>query len=378
MPKIQLYFRVAIGYNVRMNKPSDYEIKWPSLGNEQATDFLGRTLATGKIAGAYIFVGPDDVGKTTVANAFAASLLCQSFSKGGALPCGNCSSCQQNKVEKTGKAEKLGKTAGHKRDLTSIHPDFHLLKCLPDKKNISIEQIRDFIRELELSSFLNSYKIGIIKQAESLSEGAANALLKTLEEPRDKVVIILSVKELSHLPATIASRAQIVRFYPVKTEIIYHFLINEHGASRSQALHLSRLCLGRPALAVKFLEDENFLHEYQKRVDSFLIFGTQPIYQRFQVVSELLGEKTTGQEATRRAERILETWQGVMRDVVLASFNHQDLIQHESSLSSIEKVARTTTPERLVGWFGRLDETKQYLRANVGARQALEQLVSSI
>lgn len=352
-----------------MSKPRDYEFKWPLLGNEQATDFLGRTLATGKIASAYIFVGPDDVGKTTIANVFASSLLCLNFGKGGSLPCGQCSSCRQNQI---------GNSAGLNSDLTSVHPDFHLLKRLPDKKNISIDQIRDFIRELELSSFLNSYKIGIIKQAESLSDDAANALLKTLEEPKEKVVIILSVKEMSSIPATIASRAQIIRFYPVKTETIYHFLINEYGTTRSQALHLSRLCLGRPALAVKFLEDEKFLRDYQKRVDSFLNFGTQPIYKRFQIVAELLGEKATGQEAVRRAERILETWQGVMRDVVLANFNHQDLIQHESSLESLERVARTTPPERIIGWFGRLDETKQYLRSNVGPRQALEQLVSSI
>lgn len=352
-----------------MNNSREYDMKWPPLGNNQATDFLGRTLAAGKIASAYVFVGPDDVGKTTIAGCFAASLLCLNYSKAGQLPCGLCSSCRQNRI---------GKTAGLSHDLTSVHPDLHLLKRFSDKKNIGIEQIRDFIRELELSSFLNSYKIGIIKQAESLSIEAANALLKTLEEPKDKVVIILSVKELSSIPATIASRAQIIRFYPVKTETIYHFLINEYGTSRSQALHLSRLSLGRPALAVKFLEDEKFLQEYQKRVDSFLNFSTQPIYRRFQVVSELIGEKATGQEAVRHAERILETWQGVMRDVVLASFNHQDLIQHESSLESLERVARTTPPERLIGWFGRLDETKQYLRANVGARQALEQLVSSI
>jgi DNA polymerase-3 subunit delta' len=365
----RLYFGALSSYNKRMNKSRDYELKWPPLGNNQATDFLGRTLAAGKIASAYVFVGPDDVGKTTIASCFAASLLCLNFNKAGALPCGTCQSCRQNQV---------GKSAGLGNDLTSVHPDFHILKRLPDKKNIGIEQIRDFIRELELSSFLNSYKIGIIKQAESLSDEAANALLKTLEEPKNKVVIILSVKELSSIPATIASRAQIVRFYPVKTEIIYHFLINEYGTSRSQALHLSRLCLGRPALAVKFLQDENFLREYQKRVDSFLNFSSQPIYQRFQVVGELLGEKATGQEAVRRAERILETWQGVMRDVILANFNHQDLIQHESSLASLERVARTTPPERLISWFGRLDETKQYLRANVGPRQALEQLVSSI
>lgn len=347
----------------------EYIIDWPHLGNEQAKEFLCKSLAKRKISSTYIFVGPDDVGKTTIANSFAASLLCINFDKGGKLPCGECSGCRQNQV---------GKNLSLSHDLGSVHPDFHLLKREPSKKNIGVEQVREFIRGLEMSSFLNSFKVGIIKQADRLSDEAANALLKTLEEPRQKVVVILVVKELNGLPATIVSRAQVVRFYPVKTEVIYHYLLNEHKATRSQALKLSRLALGRPALAVKLLEDEAFLKEMESRVTSFLNFPRQPIYERWQIVTGLLGEKATGQEATRKAERILESWQGVMRDIMLTALNHQDLVQNEYVLNELEILSRYSSPDRLLNWFGRLEEARQQLRANVGAKQALEQLVASI
>ena len=129
---------------------------WPKIGNEKNVEFLNRVVLSKKPAQTYIFLGPDDLGKSTIALAFARNLM----------------------------AEALEGKDG-------LNSDLHILEAEAEKKSISIEQTRELIKALSLSSFLDSYKIGIIKEADSLTTEAQNALLKTLEEPREKVILIL-------------------------------------------------------------------------------------------------------------------------------------------------------------------------------------------
>jgi DNA polymerase-3 subunit delta' len=174
-----------------------FKINWPLVGNRHITDFLEKAINANKVNGSYIFYGPDDLGKSTFVRYFAKILLCKKET--GNLPCGICPSCISFKV--------INEADREKEDSEHIaHGDCHILEKAKDKKNISIEQVREFIRVLCMSSFFGSYKIGIIKQAETLSQEAANALLKTLEEPREKVIVVLLVKNLEFLPKTIVSQ----------------------------------------------------------------------------------------------------------------------------------------------------------------------------
>ena len=215
-------------YNLNMEKSKNIS-NWPLIGNGHIFEFLSKSLAKKNMSGSYIFTGPANLGKTTAAHFFAQSLVCEDADS-SRRPCGKCPACSE--------ASK------------NIHSDIYLIKREEDKKNISIEQVRDFIRNLGMSSFLNSYKIGIIKGAENLNESGFNALLKTLEEPKDKVVIILTVTDLEALPKTIISRSQILRFRAVAGDIIYDELVKNYKASRSQAKNFSRLAAGRPAWAL--------------------------------------------------------------------------------------------------------------------------------
>ncbi len=138
---------------------------------------------SGKLAQTYVFAGPRDLGKSSLALAFARNLW-----------------RQDRGVEVS------------QDDFTSLNSDLYILDKEPEKKQISVEQARDFIKRLSLSSFSNSYKIGIIKEATTLSIEAQNALLKTLEEPKDKVIIILLIEDTSVLMPTILSRSQVLYF----------------------------------------------------------------------------------------------------------------------------------------------------------------------
>jgi DNA polymerase-3 subunit delta' len=238
----------------------EFTIDWPLVGNGQITDYLTMCIARDSVAGTYIFSGPDNLGKTTTARYFAKALLCEHRQAGGGvLPCGECLSCRHIRIGS-------GRDKGMEEDdpAGETHGDLHIVRKEKDKKNISIETIRGFIRALNMSSFLGTYKIGVVKHAEYLSQEAASALLKTLEEPKDGVVIVLIANNLESLPATIVSRSQILAFHPVDGDLIYEYLIGKYKASRSEAKNYSRLCLGRPALAVKFLQNREFRENYMK------------------------------------------------------------------------------------------------------------------
>lgn len=338
-------------------KVGKIKFNWPLVGNGQIIEYLAKSISNNNIAGSYIFTGPDNLGKTTVANYFARSLVCTGKDL-GILPCGKCPACEQ--------AEK------------GIYGDITVIKKDKDKKNISIGQIREFIRSLSLSSFLNSYKIGIIKHAETLSHEAFNALLKTLEEPNSKVMIILITADLEILPKTIISRSQVLRFKPVKSDIIYDFLVKEFKASRSAAKNFSRLAIGRPALAVKFFEDKEFYENYKNRAKAFIDFTNGDINQRLTKISEIIGSEAAGQESVRQGLRIIEIWQGLVRDLLLLNFNQGDIIQHHFLENELNSVKGKFSLNALFDLANSLKQAKEYITANVNPKTVLENIAVNV
>jgi DNA polymerase III gamma/tau subunit len=338
------------------------KLNWPLVGNTHIFEFLAKSLANKSIASSYIFAGPANIGKTTAAHYFARSLVCLPAPAGQSasqlvLPCGQCPACLQ--------AAK------------GIHSDIYLIKRPADKKNISIEQVRSFITSLGMSSFLNSYKIGIIKSAESLSEGAVNALLKTLEEPKAKVVIILTVADFEVLPKTIISRSQVLRFRPVASDEIFNDLIKNQGALRSQAKNFSRLAAGRPALAVKFLKDKKYYESYKTNVRSFIEFLSPDINQRFKAVDTILAGRLHGQELVRTVGGVIDIWQNLTRDLMLLELGLADLVQHQAFDKELAAIKSKLSLKGLVGLIGVLKQAKEYLAANVNPKLTLENVVVS-
>lgn len=340
---------------------------WPLAGNVKITDFLEKSITNGKIVNTYIFLGLKDLGKTAAAVYFAKSLLCQKQKPGiFSLPCGSCSSCRQ--MQNSGKEEKGFET---------LHGDFHLVRKEEGKKNISIEQIREFIRILEMSSFSNSYKVGIIKDADDLSEGAANALLKTLEEPRPKVVVILTAARLEKIPATIVSRSQVLHFLPVPVATIYDYLVKDLGCPRGEAKNISRLSLGRPALAAKFFEDRDFYQSYLEKTETFLQFFKNNLNDRLTAVGAI---SAAGDEESKAetALGILNVWQGILRDLILLNSNNGDLIQHEPWREKLEKISGGLNGGSLKKISESLALGEKYVRANVNPRLVLENIAINI
>ncbi|MFA5184285.1 MAG: hypothetical protein WC456_02045 [Patescibacteria group bacterium] len=322
------------------------EYNWPHIGNDQVIEFLERSLKNGKIAQTYIFAGADELGKSTIALAFARNLQ------------------------------------GHQEGFNS---DLHVLAPEAGQKGISIEATREFIKLLDLSSFLDSYKIGIIKGAELLSEEAKSALLKTLEEPRGQVVIILLVADEDRLPATIRSRAQVLYFYPVPAEIIYDYLIDNYGTNRSLAKDLANLSLGRPLVALRLLEHPEEYSAYLEKAELWLSLPARDLNARLDVLDQLFKDKTWSKQAVDGAGEIIALAEGLARDLFLLGLGQPERLQHSALAPSLEKAlvslggtnGQDSAP-LVLRQLKLLAQAKEYLAANVNPRLVLEQVVINL
>ena len=354
----------------------NYKFDWPLVGNAHITEFLEKIILKEEVSGTYIFSGPDNLGKTTAAIYFAQILLCQNRLTSKTLPCEECPTCQHFRAQRS-EEEKI-ESESEQENLLYVHGDFHLRKKEKDKKNISIEQVRDFIRTLNMSSFSNSYKIGIIKHADTLSKEAANALLKTLEEPKKKVIIILITQDANQISQTILSRSKVINFHPVPADIIYDYLLEELNASRSEAKNYSRLSLGRPALAAKFFEDKKFNKNYLDKMEIFINFFNQDINARLLAIETMFDKKITGQELVKKTKRTLDIWQGILRDWTLLDSGQDNLIQHVLAEGELKQIKRSLSISRLIKLFELIKNSREMLGANVNPKLVLENIAINL
>lgn len=318
---------------------------WPAIGNEKAIEFLSRSLTSGKLAQTYVFIGPEELGKSTIALAFARNL---------------------------------------QGDYDGFNSDLYILNPEAGKKTIGIEQVREFIKMLNLSSFLNSYKIGLIKEADLLGEEAKSALLKTLEEPKDKVIIILLVRSEEALPATILSRAQKLYFYPVPAATIYDYLIANYGANRSLAKDLANLALGRPLKAIHYLENPEDYKSYLESAEKFLSLFNLDLNGRLKILDSLFSDRTYSKQATESALNLLLMAEGLLRDLLLLNLEQKDRLEHLVLLKSLEKSLASLSGESedraraLLNRLKLIAQAKEYLEANVNPHLVLEQLIINL
>lgn len=194
------------------------------VGHQKILNFLDKSIEKDTLVQAYLFSGPEHVGKFTVAKNFAQKLT-------------------------DGEDKKINP------DLVVIAPEIEEKKGIIKKKDIKIEQIRDLQKELSFSRYFGKYKIAIIDDADRLTTAAQNALLKTLEEPNEKNVIILIVQNPDKILPTIKSRCVVKKFNLVGDAEMAPMA----GAEKNKQ-EIIFWSLGRPGLAWTFADDpEEFM-----------------------------------------------------------------------------------------------------------------------
>lgn len=217
--------------------------------NQEILAQLAQLNTAGRLAHAYIFTGPKGIGKHETALALAQQVNCAQRSVD---PAGcDCDSCRKI-------------TSGN-------HPDILVIEKSEDKTGISMEQIRMLMQRLEYRALEASVKFALIKDADLINEAAANAFLKTLEEPRPGTVLILTTSVPEALLSTIRSRCQMIRFPVMSDGALADVLKAQHGFGSDDALVLAAFGQGSSGRALELGED--FLDRRRVVLDAFLGMG---------------------------------------------------------------------------------------------------------
>jgi DNA polymerase-3 subunit delta' len=214
------------------------------LGQERAKKILINSLNKGNISHAYIFVGPEKVGKRLAALNFAKALNCQN---GSGDSCDECISCR--KIDSLNhpdlivirKEDENTKTNA----ISDIKRNFGDADEGKESRTIKIGAIRELQRRLSFKPYEGKKKMAIIDNAEDMTAEALNSFLKTLEEPPGETVIILIASNLHSLLPTVISRCQVIKFSPLSDEHIKEILIKNYRFNEGNASILSRLSKGR-------------------------------------------------------------------------------------------------------------------------------------
>lgn len=222
-------------------------------GQERAEELIGGAYAVGRLAHAYLFAGPSGVGRLTAAQELAAAWMCGEEDGGY---CGSCRDCRRifafehpdvrytlPVMASTTPEEEAG--LFRKRAEDGITP-----VRLQGNTRISIEQVRTMEERLSRKAFEGRGHFEIVLDADSMGVEAANAMLKTLEEPPSDTVIVLISSRWSALLPTIRSRAHLVRFRRLGDDLVVRILRRRLGLDSDRAAELAASSDGRPGFAL--------------------------------------------------------------------------------------------------------------------------------
>jgi DNA polymerase-3 subunit delta' len=222
------------------------------INQNRAKEIIRGQLSSGRIPHGYLFLGPEGVGRRKMALELAKALICTG--SGNTPDNGSCDRCE----------------ACRKVD-ASLHPDVQTIDFawqarLEDKEEdkqrvIKIDTIRALQKEINLTAVESAWKIYLIEPAEKITLDAANCLLKTLEEPPAKTMIILIARHKENLPVTIVSRTQIVTFNPLMPQEIRDFLLLHSSCGLEKATDIANKAEGSLSWAVERAGDSLDLSE---------------------------------------------------------------------------------------------------------------------
>ena len=307
----------------------------PIIGHQQITKQLQHAVASDRIAGAYLFVGPTGVGKETVARYFAQLIFCQRDTQPPTV-CGACLACR--KVD-----------SGNHPDLQFIRPDGSLLK---------IGQIRELQKQIIYEPLEASRKVYILTDVERMNEEAENCLLKTLEEPPASSVLILLTSNIQALLPTTRSRCQILQFHPMPTQELAEILVERFSVAPEQATTLAITADGALGQALTQLEKgDEFIEEVPEILKTTDRLAAFRLAEHFKDNPETLGE--------------LVTW---YRDLLfLQQGAPTDLITHIYSLEELQRIVPQYSRLRIQQAIQTVFDTKSLIEnTNTNATLALE------
>ena len=358
--------------------------RFRTVGQPAALAAVRRAVETARPPHALLLVGPDSVGKTTLAFDLAAGLLCLA-PKPASRPCRECPACR--KVD------------------NGNHPDLHLVGPEGAGQQIRVGQVQALASEMALLPLEGRFRIALIENAHRLNVDAQNALLKTLEEPPAAVVLVLAASDSATLLPTVASRCVRLRMGPVDAETIGTMLAEKELADRSRGTTLGRLSGGRPGVALRLAADPEAVLVYSRLARTLLDLTNAGRRRRLSAQSELLedgarlaaaaasgtggesgddGERGRSERTGRRispAERraavtqVLAVWRDVARDLAVAAQGGRRELRLHDLLDELVQAATGMDVRQATGFLDRVEAMSRAVDAYANPELALDALL---
>ena len=320
------------------------------VGHEQTKALLQAAIARDRLAHAYLFHGTDRIGKRLLAIRLAQALLCDGGASSCARDsCGLCRSCRQIDAQ--------------------IHPDFTVIRPDPELANpqIKIEQIREIEQQLIYRPLIGDRKICLIDEADRLTIGAANALLKTLEEPPDHSLFLLITSRASALPVTIRSRCQAVRLTPPARTQIEAAVILRRNLPPADARFLAILSEGQLGRALEWNVEE----EKARREELASLLTPQGLGS---VATVLTTAETLAK--SDRADEALQWLQCRLRDMLILAVTggSDDMLDPDRLLARMSP-ASTVDIDALLDLLDEIDRLEREGHRHLNLHMALENIL---
>lgn len=271
----------------------------PIVGHKKIIRLLDRSIEKNAVAQAYLFSGPAHVGKFFVALEFARRLN--------------------------------GKELASDLDITVLAPETETVKGAVREKGIKVEHIRDMQRKLNMTSYGEAYRIAIIDESQKLSQSVQNSLLKILEEPPRKCVIILIAQDEKKILPTVRSRCRILKFGLVSGEEM------EDIPSIGNQSGILFWSLGRPGLAKKLSEDNRELEKREALSKELDVLLASDVSDKFELAESL------SKDSLKLAEK-MNSWMVIFREILLGRSRKSAITQQKSFeiILELEKAIKIT------------------------------------
>ncbi len=327
---------------------------WETIvGHGWAVEMLANGLVNDRLGHAYLITGPEQVGKTTLARTFAQALNCEAAE--AERPCGHCRPCKLIAADR--------------------HPDVKFVA--PEvsgrgKLTLKIEAIRQLQQDLNLSAYEARYKVAIMERFDAATIGAANAFLKTLEEPPGKVVLLLTATDADMMLPTISSRCRTLNLRPLPADLIEQSLATRWQVPAEKATLLAHLADGRLGWAVQAAKDSTILQARAEQLAQLheALGGRRVL--RFALADKLARKPETLPD-------LLKTWLSWWRDLTLLNQRRGQpislILTNVDELPRLEPLAAAWSEQQIIHSLNQTNEALWQLERNANTRLVIENLL---